>query len=99
MKRIETSLENLFRAERAAPELPRPPDPERLARRVADRWVAERETVAEAVLWTDLSRGFARGLAASLVVASVLVWVTWVPVPPDVDPDLAVELLSLLPVP
>lgn len=101
MKPIDLSLGNLFRAARAAPETPGLPDAERLARRVADRWVAEGAAQQEALLWVHLGRHFTRGLATALVVVSVLTWVTWVPVPALADPEVELtgELLALLPLP
>jgi len=101
MKPIDTSLGNLFQAARSEPEAPGSPDAERLARRLADRWVAEGAEQVEAFLWAHLGRRFTRGLATVLVVVSVLTWVTWVPVPALVEPEaeLAGELLALLPLP
>lgn len=101
MKPIDLSLGNLFRAARAAPETPGRLDADRLARRVADRWVAEGAAQVEAFLWVHLGRHFARGLATALVVVSVLAWATWVPVPALAEPEveLAGELLALLPLP
>jgi hypothetical protein len=103
MKPTDLSLGNLFRAARAAPETPGLPDADRLARRVADCWVAEGAAQVEALLWVHLGRHFTRGLATALVVVSVLAWVTWVPVPEvalaEPEAELAGELLALLPLP
>lgn len=101
MKPIDLSLGNLFRAARSAPEAPGLPDADRLARRIADRWVAEGAAQVEAFLWVHLGRRFARGLATALVVVSVLAWVTWVPMPALAEPEveLAGELLAFLPLP
>lgn len=101
MKPIDSSLGNLLQAARSAPAAPESPDAERLARRIADRWVAEGAEQVETFLWVHLGRHFTRGLATALVVVSVLTWVTWVPVPTLAEPEaeLAGELLALLPLP
>ena len=100
MNETDRILERLLEAGRRPPlpdvSAPLPPG---FSTRLAGRWAAERSFGAALRLWEELSRRAAGGLAVMAVIAGLVAWASWLPVPIEVDTLLETELLALLPLP